>query len=146
MKDRRFELLWQTRKTSSGVPLIVALDKSTTLGLLSPSSFASNAIIAHAFAMESTGMKTCLATSMIGFKRIQNFGAAWNWKMKGGRRFKQLKNRQIGMLLTGLPLKKTLRLSAKRHKIGERESESENEKGIECKSERYRGTRRRNDS
>jgi hypothetical protein len=59
---------------------------------------------------------------MIGFKRIQNFVATWNWKMKGGKRLKQLKKlkkRQIGMSLAGLPLKKTLRLSAKRHKIGE---------------------------
>ncbi|KAK2677169.1 hypothetical protein RAB80_005909 [Fusarium oxysporum f. sp. vasinfectum] len=101
-KDRRSELLWKKMRTSSGVPLIAALGRSTTLGLLNPSSFALNAAIAHVFATESTGMKIYLARSMIGFKKIRISVATWSLKMKGGRRLKQLKQlkkRQIGTSL-----------------------------------------------
>jgi len=134
-------------RTSSGVPLIAALGRSTTLGLLNPSSFALNAAIAHVFATESTGMKIYLARSMIGFKKIRISVATWSLKMKGGRRLKQLKKRQIGTSLAGSSPKKRLKLSAKRCRIRERESESERDRRVnENENERDRRIRKGDES
>jgi hypothetical protein len=137
-------------RTSSGVPLIAALGRSTTLGLLNPSSFALNAAIAHVFATESTGMKIYLARSMIGFKKIRISVATWSLKMRGGRRLKQLKQlkkRQIGTSLAGSSPKKGLKLSAKRRRIRERESESERDRRVnENENERDRSIKRGDES
>lgn len=139
-------------RTSSGVPLIAALGRSMTLGLLSPSSFALNAAIAHVFATESTGMKIYLARSMIGFKKIRISVATWSLKMRGGRRLKQLKQlkkRQIGTSLAGSSPKKRLKLSAKRRRIRERESESERDRRVnenENENERDRSIKRGDES
>jgi hypothetical protein len=108
-------------RTSSGVPLIVAPDRFTGLDPLNPLLSALNVVVAHVFTTESTGMKICLARSMISFKKIRVSVATWNWRMKSGRKLKQLKKRQIGPSLAGAWPETKLKLSAKRIRIGERE-------------------------